>query len=506
MPAGTDVTAPLVGSLRRPGAVLLLSCYELGHQPLGAAWPLAFLERAGFAPDAQDLSVDRLDSEKAARARFVGVSVPMHTALRIGVRVAERVRRINPRAHICLYGLYAWLNAEHLLDGAADSAIGGECEGPLVELARAIDAGRPGPVEDVRFRGSPVAGAHLRRLPFPVPDRAPLPPLERYARLERDGELRPAGCVEASRGCLHRCLHCPIPPVYGGRFFVVPRDVVLEDVRRQVRAGARHVTFGDPDFLNGPGHALGVVRAMRAEFPALTFDVTTKVEHILRHREVFPELASLGCVFVVSAVESLSDVVLGNLEKGHARADVFEALRVVRGAGIALRPSLLPFTPWSTLDDYLDVIAFVEREDLVDAVDPVQLSIRLLIPPGSLLLEREAIRPHLRGLDREHFAHRWEHPDPRMDALQREVHALAAEAARAGEDARVTFGRIREAAEGIGGVLGRRSVCEGGSRPRWHSGVVLSSGVAADGEFSLSDGGGLPHRPRAPRLTEPWFC
>src|SRR5206468_1333924 len=185
---------------------------------------------------------------------------------------------------------------------------------------------------------------------------------------------------EASRGCLHLCTHCPIPPVYGGRFFVVPPDVVLEDVRRQVQAGATHITFGDPDFLNGPKHALKVVRALHAEFPALTFDFTAKVEHILEKRELFPEFGASGCVFMISAVESLSDTVLTILEKNHTRADVEVALKIVRDAGITYRPTWVAFTPWTTLDDYREVLDFVEENELIDHVDPVQYTIRLLVP------------------------------------------------------------------------------------------------------------------------------
>jgi len=274
------------------------------------------------------------------------------------------------------------------------------------------------------------------------------------------------------------CLHCPIPPVYAGRFFAVPRDAMLDDVRQLVAAGAQHVTFGDPDFLNGPGHALKLVRALHAEFPALTYDCTTKVEHIVRHRGLIPELATTGCLFVVSAVESLSDVVLANLEKGHTRADVQVALDVLRRAGIPLRPSFVPFTPWAGIDDYVDLLDWVERERLVDQVDPVQFTIRLLVPPGSLLLSRPAIRPFLGELDPAGFSYRWTHPDPRMDALQRDVSSLAEQAARLDEDPALTIGRIRALAYGRAG----RPDAAGRFRPP------------------------APERSIPPRLTEPWFC
>jgi radical SAM superfamily enzyme YgiQ (UPF0313 family) len=306
--------------------------------------------------------VDPFDADKVTHARFVGISVPMHTALRLGVKVAERVRALNPAAVICFYGLYAALNADYLLEHAGDYCIGGEVEEPLVALVDALSA-QPGAtprnganggdgaalsvdIEGVIRRDAP-ARPFLRRLPFALPMRDALPPLERYARLEHRGERRVCGYTEASRGCLHLCTHCPIPPVYGGRFFIIPEDIVLEDIRRQVRAGAGHITFGDPDFLNGPGHSLSVIRAMHAEFPDLTFDITTKVEHILKRGSILPELGRLGCLFLVSAVESVSETVLAILEKNHTRADVEQALAVVRAAGIVMRPTWVAFTPWT---------------------------------------------------------------------------------------------------------------------------------------------------------------
>jgi radical SAM superfamily enzyme YgiQ (UPF0313 family) len=483
-----------MGGVRQPGDILLVACYELGHQPLAVALPAAFLERAGYRPATLDIAVERFDPERARRARLVAISVPMHTALRLGVSVAARVRDVNPAAHVCFFGLYAALNAEYLLAHGADTVLAGECEERLVELARALERGA-GPAHGVlggeaggttaaggrSGAGAPAPGrppgAVLAKLRFPVPIRAGLPPLRKYAHLERDGRRHPAGRVEASRGCKHRCAHCPIPPVYDGRFFVVPAEVVLADVRQLVAAGARHITFGDPDFLNGPRHALGVARALHAEFPDLSFDITTKVEHLVRHRALLPELAALGCLFVVSAVESLSDTVLRHLAKGHTRRDVLAALRAVRAAGLVLRPTWVPFTPWTTLDDYQEMLAFAEAEDLVDHVDPVQWGIRLLVPPRSLLAQSPALRPHLGPLVERDFSYQWVHPDPRMDRLQADVARLVAEAAERGEEARVTFRRVQALADAAAGA------------------------PVARARLAPTD----PDR-RPPRLTEPWFC
>jgi len=471
-------------AVKEPGAILLVACYELGHQPLAVAWPAAFLEREGYAPAVMDVSVEPFDAERVRRAKLVAISVPMHTALRLGVAVAERVRALNAACHIAFYGLYATLNADHLLAGVANSVMSGEIDAALVDLARRLDLSpdRAGQGEDSPTSVASKPGARavpltvLDKLKFPVPSRAKLPSLKKYAHLERDGGLELVGYVEASRGCKHMCRHCPIPPVYGGRFFIVPVEVLLADVRQQVDAGASHVTFGDPDFLNGPGHALAVARALHDEFPGLSFDFTAKIEHLLRHRDRLPELARLGCAFVVSAAESLSDAVLDHLDKGHTRADIEAAVRLVSAAGIALRPTWVPFTPWTTLDDYRELLDFVDAHQLVDAIDPVQYSIRLLVPPGSLLLESPALRPFLGELVKDQFHHSWTHPDPRMETLQREVSAVVAAAADQREDAAVTFHRVRALADRAAGAAARM--------------------------FTPP----APDRKRPPRLTEPWFC
>ncbi len=468
-------------SLRHPGVILLISCYELGHQPVGIAQPAGFLEQAGYEPAGLDIAVEEFDEQRVRRARFVGISVPMHTALRLGVRVAELIRKTNPSCHICFYGLYASLNADYLLGRVADSVVGGEYEMPLVNLVRALEKSREmGDIEGVSRLGRTVLPILKRpRSSFPVPSRSLLPRLSKYAHLERNGDQYLAGYVEASRGCLHHCLHCPIVPVYQGRFFVFPQEAVVEDIRRQVQAGASHITFGDPDFLNGPGHSIDIVRAMHAEFPDVTFDFTAKIEHLLKHRALFPELGILGCLFVVSAVESFSDLVLVQLEKGHTRADVITALDVVRSAGITLRPSFVAFTPWTSLEDYQELFDIVEANDLIDAIDAVQYSVRLLIPPGSALLAQSGLQRFLGPLDQAGFQHQWTHPDERMDRLHRMVSAAVEQASLTGEDPAITFDRLR--------ALGFQ--------------VADRQPVLAARPTSRS-----LERRRPPRLTEPWFC
>jgi radical SAM superfamily enzyme YgiQ (UPF0313 family) len=502
-------SATAAPALNEPGAILLISTYELGHQPLALAAPLAILREAGFAPTARDTSVEDLSDDDILAARLVAISTPMHTALRLGLQVAARVRTLNPDAMIVFYGLYAALNAEMLLRERAGAVLGGEYQQPLLALAQSLATsadGSPNPAPTGSEKPiSPLASAEGERgakrpsgLRVPQRERGPggaaraskagslltpardtLPGLDHYARLAQGDTLTLAGYAETTRGCLHTCLHCPITPVYGGRFFVNPRAAVLADIRQQVRAGAGHITFGDPDFFNGPGHSMAIVRALHEEFPHVTFDVTIKVEHLIERRALVPELARLGCAFIVSAVESLSPTVLARLAKGHTRADVEEALRILDDAGIPMRPTFVAFTPWTSASDYLEVLDFIAAHDLIEHVDPIQYAIRLLVPPGSALLDMPDAAGWFGPLDEATLSHTWAHPDPRMDALQREVAALVEAAASAHLPTRETFAAIYALAA-----------------------ERLDHHPLASAE---ERGQGVRSRP-IPHLTEAWFC
>ena len=410
---------------------LLISTYELGRQPFGLASPAAWLRREGWVVECVDAAKDRLEEASLASANLIGVHLPMHTATRLAGPVIQNARRLNHAARICAYGLYAPLNGPWLRSLGVDDVLAGEFEGDLVDIARGL-AGLE----------TREPSEHIPRLHFLVPDRSGLPPLSRYATLHMpNGTRKVVGSTEATRGCKHLCRHCPVVPVYQGQFRVVQPAIVLADIAGQVAAGAGHITFGDPDFFNGPTHAMSIIDAMHAAHSHLSFDVTIKVEHLLQHRHLLPRLAASGCAFVTSAVESLDDRVLAFLDKGHTRADFFKAVDRCRGAGLTLVPTFVAFHPWLTLRDYCDLLDTIARLDLVDHVAPIQLAIRLLVPDGSRLLELPELRAHLRAFDPATLSYPWRHADPRVDALHRDVTALVG--TRLTSDRRAIFEEIR---------------------------------------------------------------
>jgi radical SAM superfamily enzyme YgiQ (UPF0313 family) len=428
---------------------VLISTYELGRQPFGLVSPAAWLRAGGHEVACLDLSREALDEAAIRTADLIAFYVPMHTATRLAAGLIAQVREMNPHAHMCFYGLYAPVNEEYLRGLGVGTILGGEFEEGLVSLAERVQQGGGNQNCGV-VQPEPVIS--LARQKFLVPDRAGMPELAKYARVVMPGgEQRIAGSTEATRGCKHLCRHCPIVPVYNGAFRVVEREVVLADIRQQVAAGARHITFGDPDFFNGPAHALSIVEAMHRKFPYLSYDVTIKIEHLLKHDAHLATLRETGCLFVISAVESVDDFVLEKFDKGHTRADFHAVAAHFRELGMTLLPTFVPFTPWTTLDSYNDLLDVIAQHELCENVAPIQLAIRLLIPAGSRLLELPEVRAMVEPFDSAALIFPWKHEDARVDALCREISELVQRGEKLKLSRTQIFSHIRRAARAAAG-------------------------------------------------------
>ncbi len=448
--------------------VVLINPYEIGRQPFGLAEPAAWLKRAGCEVQCLDLALQRLEPEVLRDAQLVAIYVAMHTATRIALAALPRIRALAPEAHLCVYGLYAPMNEKLLRELGVHTVLGGEVEPALVSLVERLRAGSG------QAQTEPVV--NLSKIEFLTPDRSALPPLQRYAHLQLpDGGRKTVGFAEGSRGCKHLCRHCPVVPVYHGLFRVVPVEVVLADVRQQVAAGAQHISFGDPDFLNGPSHARKLVQAVHAEFPDLTYDVTIKIQHLIDHAELLPVLKASGCLFITAAVESVDDRVLALLAKNHTNEDFARAVALTRAAGIALAPTFVAFTPWTTLEGYIALLERLLELDLIESVPPIQLAIRLLLPQGSLLLERPELQPHIGAFDPKLLGYPWKNPDGRVDRLQLDIQALLAQPEIQNSNRRDVFTHIWRLA---------------------HAALGIEAPALAD------RGRDAP----IPRLSEPWYC
>ncbi|MGY8999427.1 MAG: CUAEP/CCAEP-tail radical SAM (seleno)protein [Rhodospirillales bacterium] len=449
--------------------VLLLSTYDLGHQPYSLASPAAKLTSIGASVTCNDLAVDSLNEEAVRGADMIGLYLQMHTATRLSVALLPRLKELNPNAHIAFYGLYAPLNADYLKTIGGDSFIGGEFEDGLVEICNNLSNGEL-PLS--------LNLTSTKRQNFDRPLRDDLPNLNQYAHLIMgDGTTKIVGYTEASRGCKHKCRHCPVVPVYQGRFRIIPADLVLADIRQQIKKGAQHISFGDPDFLNGPRHAMDIVSALHNEFPDISFDATIKVEHLLKHKDLLPTLKKTGCLFITTAVESVEEEILILLDKGHTQVDFKLVAKIISDNGLTISPTFVPFTPWTTKKGFMHLLDTILELGLIENVAPIQLAIRLLIPNQSYLLQLQEIQPYLQGYNQEALSYRWRNADESVEELCTIVQQIVETGAAKDHTRFETFK------------------------------ALYSATLSANGQSitNLPDLNALPGI-AIPSMSEPWFC
>ena len=179
-----------------------------------------------------------------------------------------------------------------------------------------LDPRRPRPWS----RQPAAVGGAARHVPRARSCRVCLP-LARYATLQAGERTADAGYTEASRGCKHRCRHCPIVPVYDGRFRDRPgRDRPRRHRRRRSRPAPGTSPSAIPTSSTASVTRWQCSKGSRRRFPGVSYDVTIKVEHLRRHADRLPLLRDTGCAFVTSAVESVRRRrARGAREGAHAR-------------------------------------------------------------------------------------------------------------------------------------------------------------------------------------------
>lgn len=412
--------------------VLAISTYELGQQPLVLARIASILDAEEIKYTLCDNSVANLSFEHVEdffltdgnQPTHILISVPMHTATQLGRKIAQKARNaFGDGVTIIALGLYAKvaLSTGSLFDLGLDSLT----QKSLLDSLGIEAAQRPNARDE-------------------KPNRNTLPSISNYAHLMLENEKRLVGYVETTTGCAHKCRHCPVPVIHNGKFKAIRYDIVLSEIGELYQQGARHITFGDPDFFNGPTHALKIVRNMHKVWPDLSFDATIKVEHVLEHPDIWDEMHGSGLEFIVSAFEHSSDYILGKLAKGHTKDDMVKALEILRSAGIEVRPSLLPFTPWTNKENLLELIEFIFDHNLIGSIDPVQMSIRLLVPLGSLLMTDADL--DLGPWNPETLSYEWQSADPEIDFLQIKFSEIAQQSESRQENPVETFIRMREVA------------------------------------------------------------
>ena len=372
--------------------ILLTSFYDLGKQPKIIAEIVDRYNSSEIEFDFVDFSVENQNID-LENYDVLGIYAPMHTATILSIEYIKD--KILPNK-MFTFGLYGSVledfnsSIRYIKDIESD------------ELALFLE----------------INDDHQFSLKNNIPNRQIFPDISNYAHLVDGSNNIIAGSVETTYGCKHSCTHCPVPISFNGTFKTYSLEKIISDVENQVNQGAKHISFNDPDFFNGPIHALKILESLNKKFPTITYDSTIKVEHIIKYKKYFKELSSLNMVFVISAFETTNDLVLSILEKNHTSNDLNTSIEISQDFGIDVRPTWMPFSPWTELNDLSSIVKLIEKYELRETVDPIQLTIKLLIPKHSLIIKKPEINKYLGNYEKNSLSFKWEYENNDVEKLQ----------------------------------------------------------------------------------------
>ena len=404
-------------------SILLISADEGDFQPLGIAGPAAYLRAAGVTVQTVDLT--RESGKQVDPAEMIAFSIAIFGSIEPPLAKAREFRASGYTGPMVFYNQYAIVQPETFLLDERCFVIMGEFEEILVECVALHAAGQSiAEAPHVYSQGGVRPGKNFKRKRFLPPDRSGLPHLSTYARW--DG--RTLGNVETMRGCAHPCAYCSVFAAYERTVIKIPEEVILADIDAVVEMGAEHITFIDADFFSTGKRGHGVVQQMKARHPDLTFDITARLDDVIRHQTLLGSFRQLGCLELTSAFEFPDESTLKILRKGITVDQMRSAVSILKETGIRLKPTFITYNPWNNLDKMQDMEGMLKRLGIEEPLDPMQSQTRLLLYKGSPLLKQAEIQ-NLKLADRGTY-YTWTHPDERVDDAY-------AELAGAGHDVRM---------------------------------------------------------------------
>jgi len=343
----------LAGSLRAAGHQAALA-----DPPAQAIYSAETASRAAaFAPDA------------------VGISAVTATMGR-AARLARALRHRLPGVFIVLGGPHASALPEDTLAAIpeADCVVVGEGERTMVELAGALDAGRPlSQVPGLALRKN--GGVHRTAPRAPIEDLDSLPPpawdlLEGFPDKFRPAAFKhrrlPAAHIVTGRGCPHKCVFCD-RTVFGNRIRLHSADYVLSLVRDLAGAfGVREVAFEDDRFLADPDRAADICEKLIRAGRPVAWTALARADQ-MQDPALLRLMREAGCWQVGMGVESGDPEVLAGTKKGVTLEQVRRAASLAREAGLSIKGYFILGLPGETMESLARTIRFAANLPLSDA-------------------------------------------------------------------------------------------------------------------------------------------
>lgn len=165
------------------------------------------------------------------------------------------------------------------------------------------------------------------------------------------------GIVMTSRGCPHQCVYCSTAK-FNGNVNYYSIDKVIENVKRMISEfDLKQITFGDDAFTINKKRVLEMCKRIQDEKINISWSCNTRVDMV--DEEIFTALKEAGCKDVLFGIESVSDKVLGKVNKRFYFEDIKRSVTLAKKVGIRIKQNYiigLPYETQETLDEMREYI------------------------------------------------------------------------------------------------------------------------------------------------------
>jgi radical SAM superfamily enzyme YgiQ (UPF0313 family) len=365
------------------------------HIPTGLAIIASVLRNEGYKVSVLDINAERIGPEEVEKRLdkfssydIVGIG-GLITTYRYIKQLMPKIKQHVPKAKIILGGGVVTENPTLLLSKTdADIAVVGEGEITLVELFKVLE--NDGDVKDVLGicykkggkiiqTGKRMLITKLDSLPFPAWD---LFPMDIYLNNVSTSDLigiKTEINILASRGCSNNCNYCYHIFGRGPRFRSVD-NIIAEMKELKEKYGVESFTILDDTFTIIKERILEFCQKYIESGIGLPWSCYARVNQV--DTEMIKAMKRAGCFWIGYGIESGSQKILNNMNKGVTVEHAEEAVWLTRNLGVYCNTTFMFGYPGETLETIKESVDFCKK-------NMIKTTFFLTTPyPGTVLYEQ----------------------------------------------------------------------------------------------------------------------
>lgn len=298
----------------------------------------------------------------------VGFSI-LECNLELSIKIAKKLKEINPKITTLFGGIYATIKNEQLLDyQCIDVVMRGEGEKIIVDLLDDIE--NYGKLTNKiigctykNLNGNRVISRDVQYIDnlndnvYPNRDNC-----FEYSIIKVDGVEYHVIPVSSSRGCPYRCSFCSVC-MSNSRWRKRSADDVINEIREIAETNKNFVVaFIDDNFFVDVERSMEIIRQLKVM--GVKFIFATRVNQIIDAQDKLSEIKECGCEGIEIGLENGSNAMLKRFNKNTTAEENIMAVELLRKNNFKFAVDFITFDNETTIYELKENIDFLKKSGL----------------------------------------------------------------------------------------------------------------------------------------------